>query len=79
MNRVLAVLKIIVDITRSMQFSSSVVLALALLVGNAAAYGGSFMGARSALSSGRAASGRAAMRMEVRARVHTRDRGRNTE
>jgi hypothetical protein len=49
-----------------MQSTTSIVLALALLVGNAAAYGGSFMGSRAALSSGRVAAGRANTRMEVR-------------
>ena len=55
---------IIIDL--AMQSSTSIVLALAFLVGNAAAYGGSFMGSRAALSSGRAAAGRANTRMEVR-------------
>ena len=47
------------------KFSAAVTLALALLVGSVSAYTHtSFMGARSALASGRAAAGRSALRME---------------
>ena len=48
-----------------MKFSASITLALALLVGQAAAYSGGFMGSRASLRTGRAAAGKASLRMEV--------------
>ena len=48
-----------------MQFKTTLTFALAMLVGGASAYGGSFMGSRSQLRSGRAAAGRSNLVMEV--------------